>query len=249
MLYEIASATVDAPDEPYRRLRVLDSGAWLLSENGKRSTGCLADAQATELRATVAQADFTPPPPPEMTCAAVPTTSITVTDHQGRQATYTTPCGRPANASVHALVKETEARVSAAAAAPASPDQTPICINDGAAPIYHETRRGLDQASAQGEPDVEITVYPSGAWRYQAGTETRSGCLAEETVTSLRSRVESTQMTTQAVTGVRCKALPTHRIEIVTESGKVSWEAPCAAVAPHDTTMALQQGVHRAIGI
>lgn len=249
VLYEIASAAVQTPDEPYRRLRILDSGAWLLSENGTRSTGCLGDAPATELRANLAQVDFTPPPPPEMTCAAVPTTSVTVTDQQGRQATFTTPCGRPASESVHALVQETEARIRAAAEAPASPDQTPMCINDGADPIYHETRWGLQATSGQGTPDMEIAVYPSGAWRYQAGAETRSGCLGQDTVTDLRSHIDSIEVKVQAVTGIRCKALPTHRNELVTGSGKVAWEAPCGATEPHLSTANLQQAVHRAVGI
>lgn len=254
VLYAIKSAPANQPRDPSRVVRVLDSGAWIADEHGKQTSGCLSDQQLAELRGALAGADFTPPPPPEVTCAAVPTSMVIVADRKhGRRASFTAPCGQPASESVHALVRRTEAwtRASAQAPAPAPPPATPVttpaCAMEGT-PFYRETRWRLQDRGQPSAAEMELAVYTSGAWRRVSGGQEQSGCLSRQQVNGLRGRIGKTVIAHQSAPGPRCLAMPSHRHQIVTAHGTLAWEGPCAATTPHPSVLALQQSVQRSLG-
>lgn len=265
-LYVTTTASIQAPDRPHRTLRVLQSGAWILDEAGSRSTGCLDDGQLSSLQGALAQADFTPPPS-QVRCKAMPTTTVTVADHaRGRKTRYSTPCGAPVHDSVHALVRAAEAAVHAApepphilpvpepphaAPVPEPPHTLPVlptCSLRGR-PLYREVKWSVGDESSARAPHTELVVYPSGAWLYSAQGVSRRGCMQRRELTAVRARLRQINMKPQSVIGGQCAAVNFDRHRITTARGSVTWEAPCPDALPHRTVLGVQRLVHRTAGL
>jgi chitodextrinase len=256
-LYVTTTASTQTPDQPYRTLRILQGGAWILDEAGRRSTGCLDDGQMSSLESTLVQADFTPPPS-QIRCKALPTTTVTVADHaRGRKARYSTPCGEPVHESVHALVRAADAAIQAAPEPPHAepvpePPHTlpvlPACSFRGR-PLYREVQWSAGDESSAEAPRTELVVYPGGGWVYTAEGVSRRGCMERSELATARARLRQTHMKTQAVTGGQCAAVNFDRHRITTARGSVTWEGPCPGVVPHRTVLGVQHLMHRAAGL
>jgi hypothetical protein len=274
-LYVTTTASTQAPDQPYRTLRILQSGAWILDQAGVRSTGCLDDGQMSSLQGTLAQADFTPPPW-RIRCKALPTTTVTVADHAGgRKARYSTPCGALAHESIHELVRAADAAIQAApepphaGPAPEPPHAGPVpepphagpvpepphtlpvvpaCSFRGR-PLYREVQWSVgDETSAQA-PRTELVLYPGGGWLYTAQGVSRRGCMQRSELATVRARLRQASMKSQAVTGGQCDAVNSDRHRITTARGTVTWEGPCPGALPHRTVLGVRSLMHRAAGL
>jgi hypothetical protein len=92
--------------EPERKIVLHEGGAYTVESRSGLARGCLEDPERSKIHSVLETADFTPPPPPEMQCMAVPTREVTV-EHpaSGRSATYSSPCGKPVHPSVADLVR------------------------------------------------------------------------------------------------------------------------------------------------
>ncbi len=265
-LYVTTTASTQAPDQPYRTLRILQSGAWILDEAGARSTGCLDDGQMSSLQGTLAQADFTPPPW-RIRCKALPTTTVTVADHaSGRKALYSTPCGALAHESIHELVRAVNAAIQAAPEPPHAgpvpepphagpvpePPHTlpvePTCSFRGR-PMYREVQWSVGGGSSAQAPETELVLYPSGGWVYTAQGASRRGCMQRSDLATVRARLGQVNMKSQVVTGGQCAAVNFDRHRITTARGNVTWEGPCPGALPHRTVLGVQHLMHRTAGL
>lgn len=66
--------------------------------------GCLSEDQRDQVESLIASADLTPPPPPQIQCAAVPTSETTIElPPRGGAVTYSGPCGKQAHPSIYAI--------------------------------------------------------------------------------------------------------------------------------------------------
>jgi hypothetical protein len=263
-LFVTTTASAQAPDQPYRTLRILQSGAWILDQAGSQSTGCLDDGQMSSLQGTLAQADFAPPPS-QIRCKALPTTTVTVSDHaRGRKARYSTPCGAPVHESIHELVRAADAAIQAAPepphtlpvepphTLPVEPPHTlpiaPTCSFRGR-PLYREVQWSVGDESSAQAPRTELVLYPSGGWLYTAQGVSRRGCMQRSELTTVRARLRQVNMKPQAVIGGQCAAVNFDRHRITTARGNVTWEGPCPDALPHRTVLGLQRLMHRTAGL
>lgn len=265
-LYVTTTASTRAPDQPYRTLRILQGGAWILDEAGRQSTGCLDDGQMSSLQGALVQADFTPPAT-LIRCKAMPHTTVTVADHaRGRKTRYSTPCGEPVHESIHALVRAADDAIQAAPEPPHAgpvpepphaepvpePPHTlpvlPTCSFRGR-PLYREVHWSVvDESSAQA-PHSELVLYPSGAWLYTAQGVQRRGCMQQRDLVAVRARLRNVNMKPQASTGSQCDAVNSEQHRITTARGSVTWEGPCPAALPHRTVLGVQRLMRQAAGL
>lgn len=265
-LYVTTTAPAQAPDQPYRTLRILQGGAWLLDEHGRQSTGCLDDGQLSSLQGTLAQTSFTSPPS-QIRCKALPHTTVTVADHaRGRKIRYSTPCGDPVHASIPELVRAADAAIAAspepphAGPVPEPPHAEPVpepphtlpveptCSFRGR-PLYREVQWTLGDESSAQSPRAELVVYPSGGWVYTAPGESRRGCMQRSELATARARLRQVRMKSQPVTGGQCAALNIDRHRITTARGTITWEGPCPAALPHRSVINLQHAMRQAAGL
>lgn len=265
-LYVTTTASTQSPDRPYRTLRILQSGAWILDEAGRQSNGCLDDGQLSSLQGSLAQADFTVPPS-QVRCKALPTTTVTVADHaRGRKTRYSTPCGEPVHASVHELVRAADAAIQAppepphAGPVPEPPHAEPVpepphtlpvlpaCSLRGR-PLYREVQWSVGDESSAQSPSTELVIYPSGGWVYTAQGASRRGCMQQSELATARARLRQASMKKQAVLGGQCAAVNMDRHRITTARGSVTWEGPCPDALPHRSVINLQHQMHQAAGL
>ena len=252
-----STASTQAPDQPYRTLRVLQGGAWILDEAGARRTGCLDDGQMSSLQGALVQADFAPPPS-QIRCKALPTTTVTVADHaRGRKARYSAPCGAPVHESIHELVRAADAAIQAAPEPPHAgpvpePPHTlpvePACSFRGR-PLYREVKWSVDDDISTQAPRTELVLYPGGGWVYTAQGAARRGCMQRSDLATVRARLRQVNMKTQAMTGAQCDAVNFDRHRITTARGNVTWEGPCPGALPHRTVLAVRSLMHRTAGL
>jgi len=90
---------------PTRSTVIQEGGAFTDETEQGVTHGCLEEAEQAKVSAALAQADFTPPPPPQVQCMAVPTRETTVAHApSGRSASFSSPCGKPAHPTIVDLV-------------------------------------------------------------------------------------------------------------------------------------------------
>ena len=92
--------------DPGRSTVLHEGGAFTDEADRGVARGCLGEADQAKIQAALGRADFTPPPPPEVQCMAVPTREVAV-EHppSGRRATFSSPCGKSAHPTIADLVR------------------------------------------------------------------------------------------------------------------------------------------------
>ncbi len=266
LVYEVETANAKNPNQPYREIKIYASGGFSVLENGQRRTGCLKNGQMSTFRETLVEADFSPPPPPAFQCKALPHTRVTVKDYVNRRrASYASPCGRPANRDVYALIKRTERYIDQQANQPKQPPvykpqpphpkpsppvakplpPSPQCLTNGQ-PIYRQQTWFNSGHQPRRQADRSIVVYASGAWRItDSNGAVRVGCLSSRDRRVIARRSNRARMKLQAVDGIRCRALAAEHHVISTKHGRVAWAGPCGPETPHKSVTKLENLVSK----
>jgi hypothetical protein len=245
LLYAETTRAVDDPREIRRRFEVRASGAWSLTGRGETRRGCLEAEALEELEALLARADFRPPPPPEVTCMAMPTERQIYEDGvRGRRALIERPCGRqPLNPSV----AEVSRLASSLVEPPDEPEVgLPVECNERAPLLASAsvgpTAQGSGRAGSRGRVATRVRVATDGTWIRREGDDTTCGRLSRRELQELRARLRSADLRT-IDQEIVCRALPTREYGLATSQGLTSWQTPCGSAAPSDDARELVEAL------
>jgi hypothetical protein len=243
-IYVETSTPIHAQHEVTGRFVVRSSGAWSRTQHGQAQQGCLTGQQLEALRGALAAADFTPPPPPEIVCMALPTERVVYEDvAQQRRAAVEQPCGRePINPSVLALARYASSLATGtpepppppAPAPPPPPPEPPaacaapasLLVGLSVGPVRHAGRDGLPRA-----PMTTVSIGTDGGWMQERDGEVSCGQLSRRDLRRLRAQVRSADVRT-VNKRITCRALPTTEYRLRTGAGHATWQVPCGAAEP-----------------
>lgn len=222
------------PDQLTFTLRA--SGAWAVAGAAEDRRGCLDREQLSHFAQALADADFTPPKPPDVTCAAVPDEFVTARDvGRNRSAHWSGPCGTDANPDVTALATAVRSFAGALEVPLPAPPLPPVLTCDPGAPeLYVES---VHRAPQQRQSLAELTIRSSGAWTLtSAGSATSTGCVRTEDLVAFRRALALSDFTPPPPPRIQCKAIPTRFVTYRDVPGRrtASSSNPCGRAASED---------------
>ena len=226
---------MDDPRDVRRDLVVRKSGAWSLSERGETERGCLSRGELREIETALAAASFEPPPPPEVTCMAMPTERIVYEDHKrGRRAAIERPCGKQALSPSVVQVSRLAGSLAQSSPSGDPPDaEAPSACEERGPRLVVASVGPIDRARGRSARAVSVTVATDGSWYRSEGGSATCGELSRRELRQLRRVVGEADLDgiDQEIT---CRAMPTTEHRLMTRGDRVIWQSPCGSASPTD---------------
>jgi hypothetical protein len=202
--------------------------------------GCLSKRDMMIFRRMLKSASFALPPPPDVTCQALPIRRIVYRDLiRSRTVSEETPCGRrPIHKSVRELGRHVRQLVAPSVPLPTpTPPRPPhsACKPTGQV-LVSAYSRPLRNRASRGR---SVQINTNGAWYEEHARSHRCGVLGRNQLARVRQLVRQHPRIAGIKLRVVCKALPHNSYGVRTARDDVHWKAPCGSTKPSADAAAL----------